>query len=153
MRRLTGALILALLLLVTVAMAQTTSGKASKANKTGEDKNVSAANSTGTAADQDKSKAKAGEKIDINSATRDQLMTLKGIGDKTADKIIAGRPYKSKRDLLTKKIVGQKEYDEIKDQIIAHQAGGESAKSSSKSKTSSSKNSSQESQSGMAPPK
>jgi competence protein ComEA len=65
-------------------------------------------------------------KIDINSASKDELMTLKGIGDVTADKIIAGRPYKTKRDLLTKKIVGKKEYEEIKNQIVAH--GGESTK-------------------------
>ncbi len=65
-------------------------------------------------------------KIDINSASKEDLMTLKGIGDATADKIIAGRPYKTKRDLVTKKIVGHKEYQEIKDKIVAH--GGETTK-------------------------
>ena len=65
------------------------------------------------------------EKIDVNSASKDQLATLPGIGDVTAQKIIDGRPYTSKRDLLTKKIVGQKEYDKIKDSIIAHRTTAE----------------------------
>jgi len=71
-------------------------------------------------ADKSAMAAKA-DKIDINSASKDELSTLPGIGDKTADKIIAGRPYKTKRDLLTKKIVAASTYDKIKDQIIAHQ--------------------------------
>lgn len=77
--------------------------------------------------------AQAAEKIDINSASKDQLATLPGIGDVISQKIIDGRPYNTKRDLLTKKIVGQKEYDKIKDSIIAHKAMG-AEKSAAKSK-------------------
>ena len=50
----------------------------------------------------------------INSATSDQLDTLPGVGPVTADKIIKGRPYQSVNDLLDKKIVSQRVYDQIK---------------------------------------
>lgn len=65
---------------------------------------------------------KPDELIDINSAKKDQLMTLKGIGEARSDAIIKGRPYRAKNELVDKGIIPEAVYNDIKDQIIARQA-------------------------------
>ena len=65
--------------------------------------------------------AAKGALVDLNSATAEELDALPGIGKARTAKIIAGRPWKGKDDLVAKKVIPQSVYDKIKDQIIAKQ--------------------------------
>ena len=60
------------------------------------------------------------DKIDVNTATADQLKAFPGIGDAYAARIIAHRPYTAKNQLVSRGAIPQGVYDKIKDQIIAH---------------------------------
>jgi competence protein ComEA len=59
--------------------------------------------------------------VDINSASEKDIKALPGIGDAYCAKIIAGRPYAKKDQLVSKNVIPQKTYDKIKDKIIAKQ--------------------------------
>jgi DNA uptake protein ComE-like DNA-binding protein len=99
--RILGAM-LTLLLLVGLVTAQSSSGK-------------SAPSKGSTASSQ------SSDLVDINSATKAQLSALPGIGDKYSDKIIAGRPYANKSQLVSKKVLPQGVYNKISGMIIAKQ--------------------------------
>jgi len=114
------SVVLALMLAATLGSAQSAPASASG----GPSKSAKNAKSTGAA-----------QKLDINTATKDQLDALPGIGEAYAQKIIEGRPYNAKNDLVRRKVIPQATYDGIKDQIIAHHAATTSSGKKSGSKS------------------
>ncbi|HMI30175.1 MAG TPA: helix-hairpin-helix domain-containing protein [Candidatus Limnocylindrales bacterium] len=67
------------------------------------------------------SHAKRHPAIDLNSASKEELMTLPGVTEDVAEKIIAGRPYKSKAELSKKQILTKAEYTKVRGHVIAKQ--------------------------------
>ena len=65
--------------------------------------------------------AEQADLLDINTATAEQLKTLPGIGDAYSEKIIKGRPYASKDELVKKNILPRATYEQIKYKIVAKQ--------------------------------
>ena len=62
------------------------------------------------------------DRVDINTASPEQLKAIQGLNDREVKKIIDGRPYSRRNELVTKKIITQETYDKIKQQISAKNA-------------------------------
>jgi competence protein ComEA len=69
--------------------------------------------------DKKEKKAPRTKPVDINSASKSELMKVAGISGEYADKIIAGRPYVSKADLVTRKVIPEGVFVQIKRQIVS----------------------------------
>ena len=113
-------LLSALVLATSLSFAQNDqTGASTSSNQSTTTTTTKKARKSSTASD---TSSKTSGKLDLNTATKDQLMSLPGITDADAQKIIDGRPYRAKNQLLSKGIISKDEYAKIKGQIIAHRS-------------------------------
>jgi competence protein ComEA len=90
------------------------------ATKTEDQAKSSATSATKETKKEAEAKASEMAKYDLNKASKDDLMKIPGIGAATADKIVAGRPWKQKSDLVHKGIMNKAMYEKASPYMIAH---------------------------------
>ena len=105
----------------TTASKSGTTAKSTSATTTHAKSTSSTSAKTSTTHHTSSTSAKA-HKIDLNTASREQLMTLPGVDGAMADKIISERPYKNMNELTSKKVVSKEEYNKIKNHVTAKQS-------------------------------
>ena len=118
-KRLTGmcALWLALIFVGGQIQAQTASSESAQ---------TSAKHSRSKQKKENSDKAAAQGQVDVNSASKEELEALPGIGPALADKIVQNRPYKAKRELVSRKVIPESTYKKVKDQLVAHRTSEQS---------------------------
>jgi DNA uptake protein ComE-like DNA-binding protein len=97
------------------------SGKGSKGSKSGSKGSKSGSKSDGTKSGGKSAVIPPVPLLDLNTATKDELASLPGLDDASADKIISGRPYTAKNDLTSRKIIPAATYSKISTLIVARQ--------------------------------
>jgi len=133
------SLLFALVLSAALSFAQSTPSSSNAGQSANSDTTTTTTTTKKTTVHHSKSAAassstNAGEKLDINTATKEQLEALPGIGPKYSQKIIDGRPYRAKSDLVSKNIIPRSVYEKIRGDVVAHRATTTSATSKASTK-------------------
>lgn len=133
------SLLFALVLGAALSFAQSTPSSSNAGQSTSNDTTTTTTTTTKKTIHHNKqaaasSSTSASDKLDINTATKEQLEALPGIGPKYSQKIIDGRPYRAKSDLVSKNIIPRSVYEKIKGELIAHRAATTSASSKATTK-------------------
>ena len=112
---------IAALLILAVGLSATTFARAQSSTGASSDKSTATTTSTAPAKAKMAKHHAMGPKVDLNSASREDLIKLPGIGEALADKIIAARPFKSRTELTSKGILTKAQYGKVAAHVIAKQ--------------------------------